>query len=199
MIVNIKKSGSRFNLPAHKGDAGYDLVAYCDPVIVGKKNDYDSNLWDEIQYIEYDTNVFIQPICDMNDNLFITSKDETMNTACIKDFPKKNLENVYYSLMFPRSSLSKYNLVLANHVGVIDSGYQGSIKFRFKYFAQPKDIVIGLMNQVCFRIDRSKIYQKGDKIGQLIFAHHIHPSEIKEVEEFSKTERGDGGYGSTGK
>jgi len=192
MIVNIKKSGSRFNLPAHKGDAGYDLVAYCDPVIVGKKNDYDSNLWDEIQYIEYDTNVFIQPI-DVRE---YECNPDAISTG---DLPTEYLENIYYSLMFPRSSLSKYNLVLANHVGVIDSGYQGSIKFRFKYFAQPKDIVIGIMNQVCFRIDQSKIYQKGDKIGQLIFAKHIHPSEINEVEEFSKTERGAGGYGSTGK
>ena len=38
----------------------------------------------------------------------------------------------YVGLLFPRSSLSKTSLVLANHVGVIDSGYRGEIKFRIK-------------------------------------------------------------------
>ena len=38
----------------------------------------------------------------------------------------------YVGLLFPRSSVSKTTLILANHVGVVDSGYRGEIKFRFK-------------------------------------------------------------------
>ena len=38
----------------------------------------------------------------------------------------------YVGLLFARSSISKTTMVLANHVGVIDSGYRGEIKFRFK-------------------------------------------------------------------
>jgi dUTP pyrophosphatase len=38
----------------------------------------------------------------------------------------------YVGLLFARSSISKTPLVLANHVGVVDSGYRGEIKFRFK-------------------------------------------------------------------
>ena len=38
----------------------------------------------------------------------------------------------YVGLLFPRSSISKQDLSLANAVGVIDSGYRGEIKFKFK-------------------------------------------------------------------
>jgi len=191
MIVNLKKSGSKFNLPTHQGDAGYDLVAYSEPKIIGKRNEINPNLWEEIQYIEYDTNVFIEPL----EREIWTSRSDD---GAISEFFIHHTDNIYYSLLYPRSSLSKYNLILANHVGVIDSGYQDSIKLRFKYFAQPKDMII-FMDQVWFKIDESKIYQKGDKIGQLIFAKHIHPEEIKEVDEFIKSERDLGGFGSTGK
>ena len=179
MILNLKKSGSELCLPSHDGDAGYDLVANSSPNIVGKKDEF-SGYWEEISYIEYDTNVFVQPLQEVNGE-------------------PEPLENIYYSLVYPRSSLSKYNLILANHVGVIDSGYQNSIKLRFKYIAQPKDFIIGFANQIFVKIDESKIYHKDDKIGQLIFAKHIHPSQINKVESFEESSRGLGGFGSTGK
>lgn len=87
----------------------------------------------------------------------------------------------YVGLIFPRSSISKTSLILTNSVGVIDSGYRGEIKFRFKVVDN-----LGI------------IYDKGDKIGQLIILPF--PEIIfKEVEELSITERGEGGFGSTGK
>ena len=86
----------------------------------------------------------------------------------------------YVGLLFPRSSISNTGLILANSVGVIDSGYRGEIKFRFKYIPDTAD------------------YDIGDRIGQLIILPY--PSiETEEVEELNSTERGEGGFGSSGK
>ena len=91
----------------------------------------------------------------------------------------------HVGLLFPRSSVSKTDLVLANCVGVLDSGYRGEITFRYKF--KPDSYFASL-----------KRYKDGDRIGQLIIIPYLN-IEMQEVEELSKTERGDGGYGSTGK
>ena len=91
----------------------------------------------------------------------------------------------YVGLLFPRSSVSKTDLVLANCVGVVDSGYRGEIRFRYKfarkeYFANVRR------------------FQEGERVGQLVIMPY--PSiELEQVDNLSDTERGDGGYGSTGK
>lgn len=84
----------------------------------------------------------------------------------------------YVGLVFPRSSVSKKeNFYLKNSVGVIDSGYRGEIKLRFN--------------------KSDSHYQAGEKIGQLIIIPY--PTiYLEEVEELSSTERGEGGFGSTG-
>ena len=87
----------------------------------------------------------------------------------------------YVGLIFPRSSISKTDLILRNSVAVIDSGYRGEIILKF--------------NTLC---DLSiKEYSVGDRIAQLIIIPYPH-IEFEEVEELSETERGAGGYGSTG-
>lgn len=87
----------------------------------------------------------------------------------------------YVGLVFPRSSIRKYDISLTNCVGVIDSGYRGEIQATFRKEA-------GIP---------SKRYEVGDKIAQLIILPY--PSiEFMEVEELSNTERGTGGFGSTG-
>jgi dUTP pyrophosphatase len=89
----------------------------------------------------------------------------------------------YVGLIFPRSSNSKTDLYLTNHVGVIDSGYRGEIQFKFR--ANPS-----LIN--------ARIYHLGDRIGQLIIIPY--PGiQFVEVDVLSDTERGTGGFGSTGK
>jgi dUTP pyrophosphatase len=89
----------------------------------------------------------------------------------------------YVGLIFPRSSNSKTDLYLTNHVGVVDSGYRGEIMFKFRP-------VNGLLN--------AKVFQVGERVGQLIILPY--PSiEFDEVDELSDSERGDGGFGSTGK
>ena len=89
----------------------------------------------------------------------------------------------YVGLIYPRSSISDYNLMLSNHVGVIDSGYRGEICLRFKY--------VNLMTV------SHKTYKVGDRIGQLLIIPY--PSiKFEEVKELSDTNRGKGGFGSSG-
>jgi dUTP pyrophosphatase len=91
----------------------------------------------------------------------------------------------YVGLLFPRSSVSKTDLALANCVGVVDSGYRGELTFRYKF---AKEAYFASL----------KRYQDGDRIGQLVIMPYptIEPIEAAEL---SDTERGTGGYGSTGK
>ena len=93
----------------------------------------------------------------------------------------------YVGLLFPRSSISKYTLNLTNSVGVIDSGYRGEVMCKLKptaHFIQRDEAL-------------PYEYEIGDKIAQLIIMPY--PSiEFEEVSELSDSERGTGGYGSTG-
>jgi len=86
----------------------------------------------------------------------------------------------YVGLIFPRSSISKTAHSLRNAVGVIDSGYRGELIFKFD---------INTIN--------SPVYEVGDRIGQIIILPYP-KIEFEEAWELSKTERGKGGYGSTG-
>tara|TARA_Y100000592_G_scaffold39919_1_gene63283 strand:- start:672 stop:1082 length:411 start_codon:yes stop_codon:yes gene_type:complete len=83
----------------------------------------------------------------------------------------------YVGLLFPRSSVYKTEQRLANSVGVIDSGYRGEIMMKFSR-----------------SIDQYKI---GDRIGQIIIMPYPQ-IEFEEVKELSETNRGTGGFGSTG-
>jgi len=88
----------------------------------------------------------------------------------------------HVGLLFPRSSISKTDLTLRNSVGIIDSGYRGEITFKFN----------NILMSSC------EPYNVKERIGQLIIMPY--PTiEFEEVEELSTTERGEGGYGSTGK
>ena len=89
----------------------------------------------------------------------------------------------YVGYIFPRSSICKKDLSLSNSVGVIDSGYRGEIKFFF--------------NTGCSCKLYPEIYEAGDRIGQLIIMP-IPTVEPILVSELSDSERGEGGFGSTG-
>ena len=92
------------------------------------------------------------------------------------------IPNGFVGLVFPRSSIRKYDLILSNSVGVIDSGYRGEIQATFKK-------TNGL---------DSISYNVGDRIAQIMIIPHP-PIEYDEVDELSDTQRGEGGFGSTGK
>ena len=85
----------------------------------------------------------------------------------------------YVGLLFPRSSVAKTSLILSNSVGIIDSGYRGSVMMKYRY---PEE---------------GMVYEVGDRVGQLLILPYPQ-IEFEEVEELSDSERGVGSYGSTG-
>jgi dUTP pyrophosphatase len=88
----------------------------------------------------------------------------------------------YVGLVFPRSSVRNQDLILSNCVGVIDSGYRGELQATFKKTQG---------------LDSIK-YKVGERGAQIIILPY--PTiYMTEVPELSDTERGTGGFGSTGK
>jgi dUTP pyrophosphatase len=108
----------------------------------------------------------------------------------------------HVGLVFPRSSVSKKDIFLANSVGVIDSGYRGEIKLRFKIEQQYDVLDSWDHDTVYFTNDDksyySNVYGVGDKVGQLIIIPYPTVSLV-ETDELSDSSRGGGGFGSTGK
>lgn len=88
----------------------------------------------------------------------------------------------YVGLLFPRSSVYKKPLRLANSVGVIDSDYRGPIKFKYDLHSAT---------------DLEQAYAVGDRVGQLVILP-IPYFRVVEVDELSSTDRDLGGFGSTG-
>jgi dUTP pyrophosphatase len=87
----------------------------------------------------------------------------------------------YVALVFARSGLGvKHGVSLANAVGVIDSDYRGEIK-------------VGLTNLS----DTPYTIQPGDRIAQLAVMP-VARAQVIQTEELDETERGSGGFGSTG-
>jgi dUTP pyrophosphatase len=87
-----------------------------------------------------------------------------------------------FGAIFARSGLStKQGLRPSNCTGICDSDYTG-------------EYIVALHNDT----DNVQLIKFGDRIAQLIIMEY--PSvDLVEVEELSETERGDGGFGSTGK
>lgn len=87
----------------------------------------------------------------------------------------------YVGLLIPRSSIWKKSLWLTDNVGVIDSDYRGEI--------------VAFMKATTDTIPA--VYKQGERFCQLVIVP-IPEYKITEVSELSQTERGDGGFGSTG-
>jgi dUTP pyrophosphatase len=91
------------------------------------------------------------------------------------------IPNGYEGECRPRSSIHKTFMLLSNSPGTIDAGYRGEIMAVF--YAIPFI---------------SKPYKVGDRIFQLLIKK-VSPVEFVETDKLSETDRGKGGYGSTGK
>lgn len=88
----------------------------------------------------------------------------------------------YFGAIFARSGLAtKQGLRPANCVGVCDEDYRG-------------EYIVALHNDS----EETRYVQNGDRIAQLVFLPYM-DAEFEEVEELSETDRGEGGFGSTGK
>ena len=179
--MNLKLlNNSKIDTPAREGDAGFDIYAVSEPRIVGSI--YQGLYYKSISHIEYDTEVRVEP----------------QYSEFLKEYR-------FFLLMYPRSSIIKTNLSLSNSVGVIDSGYRGNIIACFKYIMQPEDMKIVEGNTfagkkasgIVTSVNPQRVYQKGDKIAQLIPCKHM-KMNLDFVNELNESERGEGGFGSTG-
>ena len=126
---------------AHESDAGYDLVAASDAVVVPGSLD-------------------------------------SPNLVIYKLGIKIALPEGYCGLILARSSISKRGMWLCNSIGLIDPGYRGELQARFYAF------------------EGADLYEKGDRVAQLML---LKLSDFQvAVGLVNKTDRGEGGFGSTG-
>lgn len=87
----------------------------------------------------------------------------------------------HVGLVCPRSGLSKWGVTVANAPGVVDSGYRGELMVR-----------LTTTSSTPYQVTR------GDRIAQLLVIPALRP-EVTVVDDLDGTERGAGGFGSTGR
>lgn len=110
----------------------------------------------------------------------------------------------------PRSSISKYNLMLINSPGTIDSNYRGEIFLNFRFIGGSKDNLFSIyddksnefittecLTMIFTSVKESSIYKVGERIAQFKI-NKVLPIQLIEADQLSETERGNGGFGSTG-
>jgi len=116
-------------------------------------------------------------LCSIEKHMIQPQERKLVSTGIAVEIPEG-----YYGRIAPRSGLAVKNGidVLA---GVIDSGYRGEIKV------------------VIYNSDKSHTFfiEDGDRVAQLIIEKHYNFDFVEVVEELSGTNRGSGGFGSTGK
>lgn len=154
------------------------------------------------KYIEkHNKSILTNPYCDSGFDLYVPE-----NVVFDKEFESKfidmklKVEMLHCDVtrdtitpagfyLYPRSSISKTPLMLANHVGIIDSGYRGSVigAFRCLYSSN-------------VHAHSKYAVESGTRLLQI-----CHPSlcpiyiqVVSDASELSNTERGSGGFGSTG-
>ena len=85
----------------------------------------------------------------------------------------------HFGMVIPRSSLSKPSLMLANTIGIVDSGYRGDIMAAVRNIGSAPEVL-----------------NPGDRLFQMVIIPFVQVS-FNPVEELSETDRGQGGFGST--
>ena len=115
---------------------------------------------------------------DLNESLTVNPGDNLkIPTGLAIELPGPHV----VALVFARSGLaSRYGIGLTNGVGVIDSDYRGEIQVLAQNLGQQQIII-----------------NPGDRIAQMVFVP-IFKAVFEEVAELGETERGTGGFGSTG-
>ncbi|MCA9487591.1 MAG: dUTP diphosphatase [Nanoarchaeota archaeon] len=115
---------------------------------------------------------------DAGMDVYAISKTENENfveygTGLAFEVPKG-----YVMLIFPRSSVTKKDLMLKNSVGVLDSGYRGELVLRFRKLGEND-------------------YEIGERVGQIMIIP-FPEIEFEESESLEDSSRGEAGWGSTG-
>lgn len=90
----------------------------------------------------------------------------------------------YVGLLFPRGSVSNKPLIMSDSIGVINAGCREEVTAKF--------------NITDMRQSGMNHYQVGNKVAQIIIIPYPE-IEFEEADELSETDRGTGGYGSTGR
>ena len=186
---------------AHPGeDAAYDIVATTPPIIYGDSIEsllYNAKLWKRVIFIEYGTNLYVAPE-DEQTKAPVNFNVDASGALCGVEWETIGVR--YHTQLFPRSSISKYNLVLANSVGTIDNGYRDQIFCRFKYLFQPEDMVLLQEDRLRLygRVNNDHLYQAGDKIIQIKACANTEIN-FERVKELPPSSRKFGGFGSSGK
>jgi dUTP pyrophosphatase len=165
---------------------------------VNPNNDQLKNVYE--QKVETHNSAILDNVfADSGFDLFVpqnTVFDREIDTKFI-DFQVKSemvycdvVKNSYRTCAFnvhPRSSISKTPLMLANHTGIIDAGYRGSLIGAFRWLRRSGSV------EECYTVEQNT------RLVQV-----CHPSlcpvyvVIVDENELSTTERGAGGFGSTG-
>jgi dUTP pyrophosphatase len=172
-----------------------DFMSQLNKVLGGLSNDVQSELVKnnevalggllKVKVKKLDTNAVIPTYSKDGDagmDLTITREIENTSFSVSYGFGiAMEIPKGYVGLVFPRSSVRNQDLILSNCVGVIDSGYRGELQATFKK-------TNGL--------DSLK-YKVGERGAQIVILPYPKVSMV-ESEELSDTERGDGGFGSTG-
>lgn len=119
-------------------------------------------------------------------DLYAKSTEDTVipahQTVMVGTGIAMELPEGYFGAIFARSGLaSKQGLRPANCVGVVDSDYRG-------------EFMIALHNDT----DSERVIAGKERIAQMVVMPYL-PVEFEEVEELTETERGEGGFGSTGR
>lgn len=153
---------------------------------------------------------------DAGFDLYATSIEETEDYIEYLTGIAFEIPEGYVGLVFPRSSVTKYDLMLKNCVGVIDASYRGEIRCRFAkvindiyqdatYLERPsgfwgffKKSQINHYIDLLFLSRKIKKYNVGERVAQVVFLE-LPKITLIETDELSNTERGSGGFGHTGK
>lgn len=119
----------------------------------------------------------------VNGGLFTTYK-----TGIAVEIPSGHV-----GLLFSRSSVTNFGQILGNGVGVIDENYRGEVQLRFYDLTRCSSKI-----QDGVHDNQLNPYKVGDRIGQLVILK-LPNIEIEQSDELSSTDRGVGGFGSSGK
>ena len=115
--------------------------------------------------------------CEEGDIVIAAGETRLIHTGIAVEIP-----NGYVGLIYARSGLaSKRGLAPANKVGVIDSDYRG-------------EIMVALHNHSAI----DQIVISGERVAQIVFTPY-EAASFCVVDELDSTERGEGGFGSTGR
>ena len=118
----------------------------------------------------------------------VSAPNSVSDSGIEYEIDESNIGGISYSTgyyMYPRSSMSKTPLMLANHTGIIDSGYRGNLMGALRYLPEPSV--------------SAYILAKHTRLFQICHAK-LCPVYVVLVSEneLTSTERGEGGFGSTG-